>query len=183
MWASASSFNHGNYFCISSAPRKMHGTSQTTDCCRLSTDLTKVLRMARRGVMFAILQQFGCSDMLLSIISGCHNQIQASVRYNGSNWKIFPSERGGVRSRACTVCKSLFGDSSCPSIHFWRFAKLTQLWKAVRSIPFSIPFYVSWMFMRGLRYADDALFVAAVLQMHKCSAIGLQQPTLNLAWR
>ena len=57
-------------------------------------DLTKAFDMVCWGWLFAILQRLGCPDTLLSIISGFHNHMQASVRYNGSTSKAFPVIHG-----------------------------------------------------------------------------------------
>ena len=67
---------------------------------------TKAFDMVCRGGLFAILQRLGCPDTLLSIISGFHNHMQASVRYNGSTSKAFPVTRGV--KQGCVLAPTLF---------------------------------------------------------------------------
>ena len=69
-------------------------------------DLTKAFDTVCRGGLFAILQWLGCPGTLLSIISGFHNHMQVSVRYNGSISKAFPVTRGV--KQGCVLAPTLF---------------------------------------------------------------------------
>jgi len=126
--------------------------------------LTRAFDMVCRGGLFAILQRLGCPDTLLSIISGFHNHMQASVRYNGSTSKTFSVTRG-VKQR-CVVAPTLFAIyfsalllRAFPSIfgvllHSRSSGKLFNLSR------FRARSKTRRVFIRELLYADDAAFVA-----------------------
>jgi len=127
-------------------------------------DLTKAFDMVCRGGLFAILQRLGCPDTMLSIISGFHNHMQASVHYNGSTSKAFPVTRGV--KQGCVLAPTLFAiyfsalllcafsSTSSVLLHSRSSGKLFNLSR------FMARSETRRVFIRELLYADDAALVA-----------------------
>jgi len=127
-------------------------------------DLTKAFDMLCRGGLFAILQRLGCPDILLSIISGFHNRMQASARYSGSSSKAFPVTRGVKQHRVLAptlfaiyfseLLLRAFPSTSGVLLHSRSSGKLFNLSR------FRTRSKTRRMFIRELLYADGAAFVA-----------------------
>jgi len=127
-------------------------------------DLTKAFDVVCRGGLFAILQRLDCPDTLLSIFSGFHNHMQASVRYHGSTSKTFPGTRGV--KQGCVLAPTLFAiyfsalllrafpSTSGVLLHSCNSGKLFNPSR------FRARSKTRQVFIRELLYADDAAFVA-----------------------
>ena len=154
----------------------MLGTAQTTDCC--ITDLTKAFDMVYRGGQFAILQRRAWPDISLSVISGFHNHMQASVRYNGSTSKAFPVTRGSHQP-----CLQFISQHFC-FVPFHPLPVFCSTHVALRSCSI---YFVSGPALRfaGCLYVNCSTptmrpLLNTVLQMHKFCVILSQQRVLTL---
>ncbi|XP_063590147.1 uncharacterized protein LOC134767028 [Penaeus indicus] len=70
-------------------------------------DLTKAFDMVSREGMFAVLQKLGCPPTLLKLIRSLHDDMQATISFEGAM-----SEHFGVRSgvkQGCVLAPTLFG--------------------------------------------------------------------------
>ena len=70
-------------------------------------DLTKAFDLVSRKSLFTLLQKIGCPPTLLSIITSFHEDMQGTVRYDGTTSKAFPI-RSGVK-QGCVLAPTLFG--------------------------------------------------------------------------
>ena len=98
-------------------------------------------------------------DTLLSIISGFHYHMQASVRYNGSSPNTFPVTHGV--KQGCVLAPTLFANyASSLSIHFRCFLHSRSSGKLFNLSRFRAHCKTRWVFIGQLLYAHDAAFVA-----------------------
>jgi len=140
--------------------------------------------MVCQGGLFAILQWLGCTDTLLSI-SGFHNHMQASVRYNGSTSKAFPITHGV--KQGCVLAPTLF------AIYF--SALLLRDFPSTSGVLLhshvalgSCSIYLASgpaLRLAGCSYMNCSMhmmrpLLPTVLQMHKCCVILSQQRGLTL---
>lgn len=70
-------------------------------------DLTKAFDLVSREGLFALLERIGCPPTLLKIIVSFHENMQASVFYDGSLSNSFPI-KSGVK-QGCVLAPTLFG--------------------------------------------------------------------------
>lgn len=73
----------------------------------VSVDLTKAFDLVSREGLFAILQKLGCPPTLLSLVKSLHDDMTASVSFEGAMSKSFP-ENSGVK-KGWILAPTLFG--------------------------------------------------------------------------
>ena len=127
-------------------------------------DLTKAFDSVSRSGLFSILKRLGCPDTLLSILMGFHDNMQASVQFNGSKSEKFPVNCGV--KQGCVLAPTLFGicfsallhrafpDPSGILLHTRSSGKLFNLSRLRARTK------VRRVLIRELLYADDAAIVA-----------------------
>lgn len=70
-------------------------------------DLKKAFDMVSRQGLFAILQKLGCPPTLLSLVKSLHDDMTASVSFEGAMAESFPVN-SGVK-QGCVLAPTLFG--------------------------------------------------------------------------
>ena len=70
-------------------------------------DLTKAFDTVSRSGLYNVLRLLSCPGTLLSILIAFHENMKATVQYDGSKSALFPM-RVGVKQR-CALAPTLFG--------------------------------------------------------------------------
>ena len=127
-------------------------------------DLTKAFDYVSRSGLFLTLKQLGCPETLMDLLVGFHNNMTATVQFNGSRSKNFDI-RCGVK-QGCVLAPTLFAvyfsallrrafpTPSGVHLHTRSSGKLFNLARLRAKTR------IKHVMIRELLYADDAAFIA-----------------------